>query len=56
MVEALTEVVAGLVVLACAVLWIPHEISIRKLRADVDEAQEDIKELKRKDAKRDGLA
>ena len=46
MAEFLTEVVFGVLVLGMAAMWIPHELSIRRLRADLDAAREEITEMK----------
>ena len=43
MAEVLTEVVAGLVVLVAAALGI--KVSVRKLRKDLEEAREEIREI-----------
>lgn len=49
MAEFLTEVVFGVLVLGMAAMWIPHELSIRRLRADLDAAREELQELRRED-------
>ena len=56
MMEFLTEVVFGVLVLGMAIMWIPHELSIRALRKDLDQAREEIQELRGNDGERDTVA